>query len=236
MGLGNRMGNSKAVHIISISWGIREDIPSISTALNQALKAGILIFASASNTGANYPITFPARLQGIFCIGSADGLGAPSTFNPPYEGEEKYSTLGEAVLGACPRNLSDQAGYIAETQTIRRDGTSTATPIAAGIAALFVDYTWQFVDGNAAWTYENIRKLFSRMSQATFGKDYRYIVPWSLFESGREFQIIIKNILSAPLGMTLFREATQYANDFQSRINIGLLRVSWVQVQVKPLD
>src|SRR5947207_3511847 len=98
------------------------DISTISTALNEALMAGILIFASASNTGANYPITFPARLHGIFCIGSADGLGAPSTFNPPFEGEEKYSTLGEAVLGACPENLSDQHGYDTETQTIRRNG------------------------------------------------------------------------------------------------------------------
>lgn len=155
-------------------------------------------------------------------------MGAPSTFNPPFEGEEKYSTLGEAVLGACSKTLSDQPGYDAETQTIRRDGTSTATPIAAGIAALFIDYTWQFMDGNAAWTYENIRKLFSRMSKATFGKDYRYIVPWSLFESGREFQTDIKNIITNPLGMTLFTEATPYANDFQSRISIGLLRVSWV--------
>jgi hypothetical protein len=190
----------KRVHIISISWGKNEEIPSISAALNQALRAGILIFASASNTGANYPITFPARLHGIFCIGSADGLGAPSTFNPPFEGEEKYSTLGEAVLGACLNKLSDQPGYNAETQTIRRYGTSTATPIAAGIAALLIDYSWQIMDGNAAWTYENIRKLFTRMSKATFGKDYRYIVPWALFGAGREPQTDIKNILSSPIG------------------------------------
>jgi len=182
---------------------MKKDIPPISTALNQALKAGILIFASASNTGANYPITFPARLTGIFCVGSADGLGAPSTFNPPFEGEEKYSALGEAVQGACLKSLSDQPGYDAETQTIRRNGTSTATPIAAGIAALFIDYTWQFMDENSAWSYEGIRKLFARMSKATVGKDYRYIVPWSLFEDGRDSQTDIKKILENPLGMRL---------------------------------
>ena len=193
----------KRVHIISISWGTKKEIPSISTALNQALRAGILIFASASNTGANYPITFPARLQGIFCIGSADGLGAPSTFNPPFEGEEKYSTLGEAVQGACLEHLSNQPGYDTETRTIRRNGTSTATSIAVGIAALFIDYTWQFMDGKAAWTYENIRKLFTHVSKATFGKDYRYITPWSLFEDGRDFETDIKNILERPLGMKL---------------------------------
>lgn len=196
----------KRVHIISISWGIKEDVPSISTALNEALKAGILIFASASNAGANYPVTFPARLHGVFCIGSADGFGHPSTFNPPFEGEEKYSALGEAVSGACPKQLSDQLGYDAGTQTIRRDGTSTATPIAAGIAALFIDYAWQFMDGNAAWTYENIRKLFTRMSKATYGKDYRYLAPWSIFGAERDPRTDIKNMLATPIGMKFLKE------------------------------
>jgi subtilisin family serine protease len=134
---------SKRVHIISISWGMQKDVPTIATALNRALKEGILIFASASNSGAKYPITFPARLHGIFCTGSADGLGAPSPFNPPFEGEEKYSALGEAVSGACTGDLSHQFGYHAATKTIRRDGTSTATPLAAGITALLIDYTWR---------------------------------------------------------------------------------------------
>jgi Subtilase family len=190
----------KNIHIISISWGIRDDIPIISTALNEALKAGILIFASASNSGANYPITFPARLHGIFRIGSADGVGAPSTFNPPSE-DEKYSALGEAVSGACPKHLSDRRGYDARAQTIRQDGTSTATPIAAAIAALFIDYSWQFMDGNAAWTYENIRKLFTQMSKTTIREKYRYLAPWLLFAPGSNSRTDIKNIFAAPLGM-----------------------------------
>ena len=98
--------------------------------------------------------------------------------------EEKYSALGEAVSGACPKHLCDQRGYDAKAKTIRWDGTSTATPIAAAIAALFIDYSWQFMDGYGAWTYENMRKLFTRMSKATVEKDYRYLAPWSLFGAG----------------------------------------------------
>src|SRR5271155_1522044 len=192
------------VHIISISWGISEDVPPITTALNSAIEAGILIFASASNSGANYHIPFPACLHEVFCIGSSDGLGHPSSFNPPFGGVEKYSVLGESVSGACPKSLCDHPGYDAITQTVRRDGTSTAAPIAAGIAAIFVDYTWQFMEGKGACTYENIRKLFTRMSRATIGKDYRYLAPWSLFGAGRDSTNDIKKILTIPLGIKLW--------------------------------
>ena len=193
---------NQRVHIISISWGMQRDDLPIATALNDALKAGILIFASASNKGANYPITFPARLQGIFCIGSADGLGNQSFFNPPFMGIEKYSILGEAVSGACPKSVSQQSGYNAATQTIRRDGTSTATPIAAGIAALFIDYAWEVIDGKGTWSYEDIRKLFIRMSRATIGQEYRYLSPWCLFGAGIDPRAEIKKTLYQPTGTT----------------------------------
>lgn len=212
---------------------MQQDLPSIASALNDALNAGILIFASASNTGANYPITFPARLSGIFCIGSSDGLGHPSSFNPPFAGEEKYSVLGEAVSGACPQILSNEKGYDKETQTIRRDGTSTAAPIAAGIAALFIEYTWQFMDGNGAWDYENMRKLFTAMSKATLGKDYRYLAPWCLFELGKVPKEVIKAILAAPLGMRLFVIKKANTNDIQSKIDVGSTQALSVPEQVK---
>lgn len=176
------------------------DVPSIVKALGRAIEKGILIFASASNSGANDPITFPARLQGIFCIGSADGVGAQSNFNPPSEDEEKYCALGEAVQGACPADLSQEPGYNATEGTIRRDGTSISTPIAAGIAALLIDYTWQFMNGKGAQTYENMRKLFIEMSKSTVRKDYRYLAPWSLFEQRNDPKSYISAVLSGPAG------------------------------------
>jgi len=64
------------------------------------------------------------------------------------------------------------------------------------------------MDGNGAGTYENIRKLFTHMSKATFGKDYRYVVPWALFGGGRDPRAAIKAILISSLGMKLLRKGT----------------------------
>ena len=128
-------------------------------------------------------------------------MGAQSDFSPPFQGEEKYSTLGEAVWGACLQQFSGMMGYDPAKQRIRRDGTSTATPIAAGIAALFIEYTWQFMDDEGAHNYERMRKLFATMSEATIGKDYRYLAPWSLFEEGKNPHDNIKKIIMAPMSI-----------------------------------
>jgi len=183
---------SKRVHIIWISWGMKRDIPVICRPIKEAISRNILIFACASNAGANYNITFPARLPRVFCIGSADGLGTQSDFSPPFPGEEKFSALGEAVLGA-------RSGTDGE---IRKDGTSISTPIAAGLAALLIQYTRQFTPkGHGADTYDNMRKLFFAISKSTEGKDYRYLAIGVLFETG-DPEARIKRILNSPLGTT----------------------------------
>jgi len=181
---------------------MKKDIPSIASILNDALTSGILVFASASNVGANDRITFPARVHGVFCIGSADTYGNRSRFSPPFEGEEKYSALGEAVLAACPVNFSNEPGYDGSKQMIRRDGTSTATPIAAGIGALLIDLTRQIMGkGKRADIYDNIRKLFIGISEATVGKDYRYLALSYIFGLGKDSKAEIKNMISVPAGM-----------------------------------
>jgi len=169
---------------------MREDIPSLAHALVSAKKKGIVLLASASNEGANYPITFPARLKNVvFCIGAADGKGNSSAFNPPFLGEEKYSALGEAVTGA-----SLDQGYV------RKDGTSTATPVAAGIVAILIDFSRQFMDLETAEIYEFLRKLFIKMSEGTVEQTYRYLAPWYLFGAGKDTKEIIRTTCAKPAG------------------------------------
>jgi hypothetical protein len=61
-----------------------------------------------------------------------------------------------------------------------------ATPIAAGIAALFIEYSRQPENGcKDAKSYENMLKLFSKMCSDLgesyhLGDTYRFLSPWRL--------------------------------------------------------
>jgi hypothetical protein len=63
---------------------------------------------------------------------------------------------------------------------VRKDGTSSATPIAAGIAALFIEYC-RHNKLQDPGSHENILKLFSAMSAET-SDTYRLLRPWTLLD------------------------------------------------------
>ena len=129
----------------------------------------------------------------VLCIAAVDGMGNRSDFTSYKFGVEKYMALGVAVNGASVSFENCNDG--------RRSGSSTATPIAAGIAALLIDYTHQCFDDCDAQNIENMRKLFFAMSKETDGNPNRYLAPWSLFEC-HDPRTNIKRIIEQPLGIS----------------------------------
>lgn len=202
--------------MISLSWGFPKAVKNIEDALIKARCSGTIIVAAAANHGQRHEIAFPARLEDcVICIGAADGNGSTAKFSAQDPELEKYSVPGEAVLAAsidkmCNRNwffsiFGDNFSCMCATK--RYDGTSTATPIAAGIAALFIEYTRQFPnqvkDKNR---HENMLKLFSRMSKEYPTETYRFLTPWSLLsEHGELWRSEIQTTLDAGNPISYFR-------------------------------
>jgi subtilisin family serine protease len=187
------------VDIISMSFGIREYNEPMSNAIANALNERTLLFAAASNNGANLDRAFPAQYPGVFCIHSTDGNGNPSDFNPTAsEKDVNYSLLGQQVSSHWP------AGMNGHNQPVKSlSGTSVATPIAAGLAASVLSFV-RHQDRQVAVESERLGQwlkrdnsmdmVFNSMVRRRRGPGYDYITPEILFDSGSTEEDVYRKI------------------------------------------
>lgn len=127
------------IDIISMSFGWEGLKPAVQYQLNRAHSANILVLAASSNGGRSTKTLFsyPAREESVMAIGAARGnYKTDAVFSPPAVWyKPNFLVLGEAVP------LYDSKGN--PVPSIKRlSGTSFATPIAAGIAALVLQAIW----------------------------------------------------------------------------------------------
>ncbi|KAK4964402.1 hypothetical protein LTR28_003759 [Elasticomyces elasticus] len=126
--------------IISMSFGFPDEVlvddePVISKAIRKAMldrDDAVLFFAAAANLGAQEKEMFPANHDLVISIRGTNVQGTFEDFNPPpdRDGPSVFGILGKVV---------PSAGLCSQDE-VCKSGTSVATPIAAGIAAMLLGY------------------------------------------------------------------------------------------------
>ncbi|KAK4080826.1 hypothetical protein Trihar35433_1931 [Trichoderma harzianum] len=140
----------------------------------------VLLFAAASNK-ADEKLGFPACLPEVFCIYSNKTRTIQSQFcKLGKQGKYNFSTIGEDVKGAWPTGFTDGEAEL------RQSGTSCSTPIAAGVAALVLQFARQSGRGAVSRAKKLKNKsvmekvLFECMTEKQKSGVYNLIEPWKL--------------------------------------------------------
>lgn len=111
-----------------MSFGFEDENDDIDASLDEALDAGKLVIAAASNNGGLSGRARPARHTGVICMHATDGKGNKGGMNPsPLPNHDNFATLGVAV----PSKWNGE--------NVFKSGTSFAAPIAAGFAAAVLE-------------------------------------------------------------------------------------------------
>ena len=171
----------------------------MKTAISKALHNQTLMFAAASNDGANLGRAFPAKYPSVFCIHSTDGNGNPSTFNPTADEKDvNFSLLGEHVRSHWP------AGKNGHNDIVNvMSGTSVATPIAAGLAASVLSFVRQQEQGLAPgsdllgpWLKDvhSMDAVLKSMVRQRRGVGYDYITPHVLLDTNSSREHVYNKI------------------------------------------
>ncbi len=168
--------------VISNSWGGPPN-PDLEAAINDVTRTGrggkgCLVFCATGNSNRS-SIDYPARYANAIAVGASNDLGKRSW----------YSNYGQGISFVAPSNDDDTRQGITTTDVSARNrgynlngnytddfgGTSSATPLAAGIGALVLSVkpslTWQEARDLLRATAE---KIDSRGANYQNGFSFRY--------------------------------------------------------------
>ncbi|KAJ6438339.1 hypothetical protein O9K51_08931 [Purpureocillium lavendulum] len=152
-----RWAMEQGVDIINLSLGFpRESSYDLTRALEEADHRGIAVFAAAANHGNREAIAWPARDRDLaVCVTSGDEFNNLSRFAPgPGRDLPVFITHGEDVASHWPTKLGE-GGFR------KMSGTSVATPIAVGMAAMVL----AFLNRTNAWTPSQKRQWLDRSKE-----------------------------------------------------------------------
>ena len=198
-----------------MSFGFPEAPPEVEQAVKYARNNNVLLLAAASNCGANKAVTWPANDESVISIYATSGEGNRYLRNPTPGPGRNFATLGTSVLALWPPDAEDVSKWV------HKSGTSTATPMAAGIAGLIIQVMETRKDAYLASQKARGRSMpkiadafcrkldklrtkpgMSAVFQLMVGDEgkrdhYDYIAPWRLFKREDTDHYMVQQILNA---------------------------------------
>jgi len=163
------------IKVLSLSWGASfasDGRDPVSLSVNAIAGKGVLVFAAAGNEG-NLPTTVvvPAVAERAFAVGAWDAyydrLAPFSSLGPTIDMRMKPDLVAAGVMVvSCKSQFVDFPDeYEVGEYYVALSGTSMSTPVAAGIAADFIEYFryWYGRDPTInefiKWVEENSRHI-----------------------------------------------------------------------------
>jgi serine protease len=119
------------VRVINMSLGGEGDNPVLHTAIQNAVKAGVVLVAAAGNTG-DSSLHYPAAYPEVLSVGATNRYGVLTSFST-FGDSVDIAAPGYDITSTAPR-AQTPAGY--EPYWLGLAGTSFSSPIVAGVAAL----------------------------------------------------------------------------------------------------
>ncbi|MEB3330707.1 MAG: S8 family serine peptidase [Candidatus Sericytochromatia bacterium] len=153
---GIRWAVASGARVLSLSVGGQEPSQAMVAAVAEALKAGVVVVAAMGNEGKALK-NYPAAIPGVIAVGATSRTDKPASF----------STRGPWISVAAPGvDIWSTAPTYAVTMSRGKDaplgvgegklsGTSMATPMVAGLAALIVS-------AHPAWTPAQVKAAIVR--------------------------------------------------------------------------
>ncbi len=133
----------QGAQIISLSLGSTQSDPAMETAINDAVAAGVTVIAAAGNCGSSSyasqgcdyqgQMLYPGRYNNAISVGATTANDERADFSS-WGPELDITAPGSGAI----RTPTWSAGNQTTSYTNSADGTSIATPIVAGVAALLL--------------------------------------------------------------------------------------------------
>jgi hypothetical protein len=193
-----------------MSFGFEKPSKDMKRAITDHYDKKILFAAAANHGGNDKRIAFPAKLERVICVKASDGFGDPAPFSPWNDEDAGFNfmTLGREVISMW--RLHEPDGM--QISQNRCSGTSVATPIAAAIAGLALEFLRQPDEPNepkyltlSLEEFEsdprnNIKKVFLQMCDERTGHKngvLRYVYPWELLTSQKDGELRSRRLEAA---------------------------------------